>query len=1320
MNGQGSPQFGSQRKLRRLTMRAIAWLTWMAVLLLARQATAAELDIRLRIAWGGGESCSWQGTIRLSEGVLAEVVPLGLEADDPGSMQLEGDTVVRVHPRSPRSYDGCDLRVKAPAAAKLLIEFAPAGQPPAAPLEVPLAQVVKGFAQFPLDAGQNRLLIQRSPGDALAVKLPRDSLVFSPSEALELEVLPNPADVAPGATYLLAASLLVGRSDEQLWNLDQDLKTDDAGRAPAPLAVKIPLPAEEGVYDVRLSLYPKRLTTSLVRGKPIATRKVQLVVVAPVKTVNQEIAAWETVLEFDPANPRWWERMARLPTSLRLPSLPIKPVGSATPRSRPHLERTWVELSPAAWQAYPLTVATPGQPHILEVEYPSDLEQTLGISIVEPNGAGQVGPIGLDSGIDVAAPTAGHQPAIARHRLVFWPNTREPLVLLTNRSDQRPAVFGSIKLLAGPAELPPLATPQGRFATRTLAAYYDKPLFAENFSAPEAVDPATGRTLDDWVTFHSAGRRLVQSLQYAGYNAAQITVACEGSAIYPSTLLQPTPRYDTGTFFENGQDPVRKDVLELLFRLFDREGIQLVPVVQFAAPLPQLEAIRLRGGEEAVGLEPLGPDGRTWLAGNGARRGMGVYYNALDDRVQAALAAVVGELAERYGHHPSFGGVSVQLGAESYALLPDETCSYDRVTLAAFHREADVEIPEEELASLAKCAAYLHGAGEEPWLAWRAQRLTSLFSRMKSEVQRRKAGAKLYLATGELLDARQVQLALRPALPARSDPRLVLRWMGLDFQKLAAEGIVVPRPQRIVASPVASGDFHQHWNQAAELDALFQGTGRTTAFHFLEPAPLRLPEFDAVSPFGPDKTHTWLVAQLAPAGAAARQRFVHSLAALDAPAIIDGGWLLPLGQEAELAPLAKVFRRLPAEAFSTARPNAAKELTSGVVVRLHKGSGKTFFYAVNDAPWPVELTLEFHASGPLRLTSYADDRAAVSHQDGTRHTWTVKMQPYDLVGGEIDGEEPALTDYRVTPPPDAAERLRDEVRTVRLRANALRSPPVIQALANPSFEMPLVKEAIPGWVHARGPGILVARDATEGYQSASSLHVVSRAAADAPAPVVWVRSDPFPAPTSGRLTVLAWVRLADAARQPKLRLAIEGKLDGRTYYRRANVGASEDGQPVKPLGTQWAQYRFPFPHLPQRGLTDVRVGFDLMGEGEVWIDNVQVFDLWFEENERDELLKSIATADVQASAGQLAECQHFLNSYWSNYLRRHVKLPESRLPAGAGGAPSAAAGGNAGPIAARPLRAPLPAEAGQPSAPPAANSPSMIDRMKSWLPKSWR
>lgn len=1300
MTGQGRPPPGAHLPPR-VTRAVSAVIVCAVAVCIASQSVAADLDLRLRLAWGGGESSVWQGTIQLSQGTLSEVVPLGLEADDPGSMQAISDAEMRLFPRSPRSYDGCDLRVQAPADAKLLVSLFPEGAEQPQVIEIPLAQAIRGVAQFPLDGRENRLLVQRSPGDALRVTIDREHLVFEPGEKLELEVAANPADVVAGNAYLLAASLQTGRGEDQLWNEDRELKID-AGQ-PAPIALSVPLPLEEGVYDVRLALYPKRLTTTLVRGKPILSRKVQVVVVAPVKTIGPQPAAWQSVLEIDPANPKWWERMARLPSSLRLPNLPPQPVGSGPAKSRTHLQQTWVELPPAGWQAYPLTIATPGLPHIVEIEYPSDLEQTLSISIVEPNAAGQVGPIGLDSGVDVPAPGPGHQPAIKRHRLIVWPGTRSPLVLMVNRSENRPAVFGKFNVLAGPAELPPLDVPALRQPGRTLAAYYDKPLLAENFSATKSVDPATGRCLSDWQTFLDAGRRMIETLQHSGHNAAVITVACEGSAIYPSDLLQPTPKHDNGLFFESGQDPLRKDVLELLFRLCDRAGVQLIPAVQFAAPLPQLELQRLAGGADAIGLEPLGPDGRTWLERNGTRRGLGVYYNALDDRVQKAMVGVVAELADRYGHHASFGGVSVQVGAESFALLPDETCSHDPATLEHFVQATGSELPAAKGLDLAERAEFLRGNGEEAWLRWRTERMTTLFTQIKDAITSRRASAKLMLATGDLLSGRQVQLALRPTLPPKADPELILRLMGLDVQKLAAAGIVVPRPQRIVPTPLPIHEFHQHWNQSAALDAVFQPASRA-ALHSLEPAPLRLPEFDAVSPFGPARTQTWLVAQIPPAGNSYRERFIRSLAQHDAALLVDGGWLLPLGQEAELAPLAKVFRRLPVDAFTAVPPKSPDGQTPEVVVRsLHRG-GRTIFYAVNAAPWPVELELDFSSPETIRILPFDAERQANIEQQGAHGVWTTTLQPFDLVGGEIETDHVTLTNYQTTPPADAAAHLRDQVRAVRLRANSLRSPVVREVLDNPSFDTMADAGAIPGWVHASGPGMQVEVRRGAGHRSPSALRVVSLPAADGTAPIVWVRSDPFPAPTSGRLSLLAWVRTNDVTRQPKLRLAIEGKLDGRVKYWKANVGASEDGQPVKPLTTEWSAFRFPVVDLPQTGLTDLRVGFDLMGAGEVWIDEVQVFDLWFEENERDQLLKSIATADLQAGSGNLLECHEFLTSYWPTFLRRHIQLPDS-YPAAALPAPA-------------PASLPAPAAAPPPVAP--RPSPSISDRLKSWIPKSWR
>ena len=70
MYGQGSPRTGWLYRACGARRRCCALLAWF-VLLAAQPATAADLDIRLRIAWGGGESSVWQGLIRTTSGTLS-------------------------------------------------------------------------------------------------------------------------------------------------------------------------------------------------------------------------------------------------------------------------------------------------------------------------------------------------------------------------------------------------------------------------------------------------------------------------------------------------------------------------------------------------------------------------------------------------------------------------------------------------------------------------------------------------------------------------------------------------------------------------------------------------------------------------------------------------------------------------------------------------------------------------------------------------------------------------------------------------------------------------------------------------------------------------------------------------------------------------------------------------------------------------------------------------------------------------------------------------------------------------------------------------
>ncbi len=140
--------------------------------------------------------------------------------------------------------------------------------------------------------------------------------------------------------------------------------------------------------------------------------------------------------------------------------------------------------------------------------------------------------------------------------------------------------------------------------------------------------------------------------------------------------------------------------------------------------------------------------------------------------------------------------------------------------------------------------------------------------------------------------------------------------------------------------------------------------------------------------------------------------------------------------------------------------------------------------------------------------------------------------------------------------------------------------------------------------------------------------------------------------------VLAWLRVADAGRQPPLRLALGGRLNGQDYYRYALVGA---GPTAKKIGTQWSPYIFPVQDLPAEGLSDLRVRFDLMGAGEVWIDDVELRE--FSDDELKELARLITSALYRLRNDQLSDCQRLLDSYWPRYLTANVPLVRSSLTA---------------------------------------------------------
>jgi hypothetical protein len=198
---------------------------------LSSPAEAQDQSLRVRISWGGGQPRRWEAGIALSAGTLGEVVPLGIEADEPGSMWL-ADGKLRVLERSPRSYDALDVTLHDALQGELTLDFTPL-DPPAEPIQIRVAvsQLVSQEHLQPLDDKQNRLLVRRGPADRLRVKLDRDHLVFAPGETWRCEVRPQLLGLPGGSRVQLRLQLAGARGSNRLWSEERELTVDPLGSA---------------------------------------------------------------------------------------------------------------------------------------------------------------------------------------------------------------------------------------------------------------------------------------------------------------------------------------------------------------------------------------------------------------------------------------------------------------------------------------------------------------------------------------------------------------------------------------------------------------------------------------------------------------------------------------------------------------------------------------------------------------------------------------------------------------------------------------------------------------------------------------------------------------------------------------------------------------------------------------------------------------------------------------------------------------------------------------------------------------------------------
>jgi hypothetical protein len=834
------------------------------------------------------------------------------------------------------------------------------------------------------------------------------------------------------------------------------------------------------------------------------------------------------------------------------------------------------------------------------------------------------------------------EPVVRRHRFFFWPRHKTPWLLFANRHKSRSAIVGTVRILSGPDHLASANHEGPRPAgSRQFLSFYEQPLFVENFAVNKSIDPQSGYAIDDWQSWLTGANRWCEYLKAGGYTGAMLVVAADGSCLWPSPALQPTPRYENGNLAANVVDPVRKDVVEMLLRVFAREGLRLIPVLNFNAPIPALEQLRTSGeASRSIVLENLSGETRlqTWITSDG---GMS-YYNPLDPAVQRAALEIIRELDDRYSDHTAFGGIGLLFSRNSLPVIPGQSWGVDPVTVGRFAMdEGDEPIEAESTGSF--ISQVLNSEQRLRWLAWRQQQVAAWLEKIQNVVASGVDDHKLYLLATDMFEVQDAFSVLAPSLRRNGDIRLAAARIGLPLETIAENRqITFLRPYEIAPEKsLAESRLQFQLNTPGDVnnpEALF-GQGilfarRCSWAHF--------ENLQQTRPFGQPESHP--VMRLQPLVGAehwSRQPLVDSLLAADPAIMVDGGWITGFGQEQATSDWIDQFTRLPAISFAAVETGNK----SPAIVRQAAHNGKNWFYVANPTPWPVSVSVVFETNETV-VESLAGHEWKLESEGDSRVRLTLILKPFDFQAGT---SEPAarISGFQTNVDSAVTSRLQERLDVLTSQVSLAERAGPVDVLVNPGFD-PLESGGSRefGWYYDSSSNNSIGLQTEDPLEGKASLVMTSAG------PPVWIRSNEFASPATGRLSITVQLRTLDPANQPPLRISVQGSDGEQLYYRFGSVGRGE--QESQQIGREWREFAVHFDDLPLAASQPLRIGFDLMGAGHVEIDSVRVFDRWLDKQDSNAITQQLQVAGFQlTSGGNVDKCRRILDGYWPRFLHQY-------------------------------------------------------------------
>jgi hypothetical protein len=1193
-------------------------------------------------------------------GELADLQLLGRERDTPGSIWTEGGQVLLSQPR-PRTFEGFDVTAIGPLTSTLRIELRAAEDQQSNLVEIPIAELVNEQRRATLASPAGRtsttLMVHRIADDAIRVKLERDTLVYAPGETLKFTVEPALPNLAAGSALDLAAELSRGRAGNREWDTTVRVSLPAQGYASVP--VEIPLPTREGVYSIKLiARTPPGNRVKFwetATGDKLAERTFQVVVLSDQATEHFDGAQWQTAIEIDPANPKWWGRMTEWTRLDRITNLGTGPLGSEAFRTSTIAGRAFAELSPSngakpTWQAYPLPAAQPGQPHVVEVELPTGEAQQLALRIYEYDAQGKLAATTVGGGVVVDKRLLGDNlPANSTYRYLFWPHSKTPVAVLENVSNTGPARYGRIRLrIAKPmAGAPSLA----KRDERLVAATFDwQTLVDRTSSRPPTGD---GRpAIDDLQTFVDLAQRTAALVELSGYNGAVVGVMDGGSAAFDLRGSDSLPSLNTSALGSSVTDLPTVNPTDLLLRVFASRGLRVVPMLRMNATLPTIEANLRASKYQTLDEYPLWTD----LGGRPRRAVMlesttasPPHYQIGHPDVMASVRGVVQELIAQASGSPAFAGVAIEISPDSYIAAPPSNFGFTRAGLTQL--AAYTEATEETIAAWNQNpqAVLDDPVSRRAWDTQRAQGVTRLVEQLAGDVIQAQPEAKLYVTVPELFKTREFEIRPKITGARRLEDAYLER--GLDLASVTK----LPDVAMIGTQNIATGLQLADAAEALELNSRSESLPAASLegmFVWHQTAPTPVPQ---AAEFATSRSPRTPIA-FDYLGASVNAPIAAAMLREHGGAFLMGGPAGPAGLGDDDRRLAlRMLAKFPAHEFQPGTIVAEQT----VVANVHAADQQAVATVTNNSPWQtvatVTLGVNERTAAETLTAEGAAATAAGSYAPG-QHAWRVPLAPYETQALRFASPQVQVTGVRVEMNPAVAEQL--AARCTELERRDLRPDvlPRYQALANPSFEQIDTKGMAVGW--EGGEGVATATPGADG-QRAAVLRSTEKSAS--------IATLPFATPGTGEIAVLANVRVINLSDDAELRLIVEASGRRTTLTQSAAVLKQHS------TAKEWNAYQFGVEDLPLNSNGDMRIRVELVGTGEVWIDNLQlhhlVYPLRIYPKESDQqvlaLVQHVKSARKALETQQYGECQELLDAYWSQFLIQHlpeITVPESTSP----------------------------------------------------------